>query len=44
MFWTSSIKTMIELKLDEEHLVPSRHKIAKTELIENPRWSPQPPS
>ena len=32
----------VELKLDEEH--PSRHKIAKTELIQTPSWLPQPPS
>ena len=33
---------LVEFKLDDQHQDPSRHKTAKTELIENPKWPPQP--
>ena len=41
---SSKYYNLIELKLDEEHRVPSKQKIAKTEPIENPRWPPDSPS
>ena len=45
IFWKFPLKTMIQLSwnLIRSIGLPSRHKIAKTEPIENPRWPPQPP-
>ena len=44
IFWIYPLKTMIQLSWNLIRSIgaPSRHKIAKTQLIKNPRCPPQP--